>query len=245
MPGSETDIGVILSQLAQVNLNDSVFLTVDNESVQLKVVGIVQTSQQSDTELIMPLATLQTLSKQNSSVSFIEFTLKSSGTSGKALSSVTQTLPNSVKVTNTQQAATFAQDLNNQAVNFINVWSIVVYAVVIAASFVMATRIINESNYDLYTLIALGVKKNSTVGLIVAYTFTLAFIGTIIGLAVGTVGTQIAATVLRWVWDSSQLAPFLQPEQALQILVIALVSSVFGSIYPSIKAASLAWEGSS
>jgi len=100
---SETDVGIILSQLASINKNDSVQITVNNQRAQLKVVGITQTTQQSDTQLIMPLATLQNLTQQNSTVSFIEFSLKNPDTNNKSIKNITQILPNDVKVTKIQQ----------------------------------------------------------------------------------------------------------------------------------------------
>jgi len=232
---SETDVGIILSQLASINKNDSVQITVNNQRAQLKVVGITQTTQQSDTQLIMPLATLQNLTQQNSTVSFIEFSLKNPDTNNKSIKNITQILPNDVKVTKIQQITQFAQSINNQTTNFINVWSIAIYAVVIAASYVMATRLVNEAKYELYTLRTLGTKKKATISLIITHALIIAFIGTIIGLAVGIVGTQVAATGVRWVWGNTQLAPFLQPEQAMQILLLALAASLLGSVYPAVK----------
>ena len=72
--------------------------------------------------------------------------------------------------------------------------------VVIAASYVMAARLVGEAKQELYILRTLGVKKNATFNLIVVHTITIAFVGSIIGLTLGIVGTQVAATGVRWVW---------------------------------------------
>ena len=210
---SEVDIGVILSQLTAVNKNDTLIVNVNGASTAFKVAGIIQTSQQSDTELVMPLATLQALTHENSTVSLIEFSLKDTDSSTTALNN---TLPNDVKLTNIHQVANFAQDVNNETVNFINVWSIAIFFVVIAASYVMATRLVSEAKEELYILRTLGLKKKATFSLIVVHSLTIAFVGSAIGVAIGIVGTQLAATVVRWVWGNLQLAPFLQPQQALQ-----------------------------
>jgi ABC-type lipoprotein release transport system permease subunit len=233
---SETNMGIVLSQLTSINKNDSLNLTINNHSAQLKVVGIIQTNQQSDAELIMPLTTLQAFTQQTGTVSFIEFSFINPILANKTLREMTQTLPNDIKIIKLTQAAEFAQAINNQTINFINVWSIAIYMVVIAAAYVLATRLVNEAKYELYTLRTLGIKKKATLSLIVTHTLTIVFVGSAIGLAIGLVGTQIAATGVRWFWGNSQLAPFLQPEQALQILLLALVSSLIGSIYPALKA---------
>jgi ABC-type lipoprotein release transport system permease subunit len=233
---SQADMGIILSQLVAVNKNDWANITVDDESASLKVTGIIQTTQQCDTQLLVPLSTLQNITQETGTVSFIEFSLTNPDVNNRAINNITQTLPNNVKVTKIQQVAGFAQDINNQTVRFINVWSLAIYTVVIAASYVMATRLINEAKFDLYTLRTLGLKKKSTINLIIIHSLAIAFVGAIIGIALGIVGTQVAATAVRWVWGNTQLAPFLQLEQALQILLLSLAASLLGSIYPAVKA---------
>ena len=188
----------------------------------------------------MPLKTLQTITQQNDTVSFIEFSLKNPNTDNQALGNISQTMPNDIKIIKIQQLTEFGQAINNQTANFINIWSIAIYAVVIAASYIIATRLITEAEYELYTLRAIGAKKKGTISLIVIYTLTILFLGSIIGITIGIVGTQMASTVVRWIWGNSLLAPFLQPEQALQILLIALTSSLIGSIYPATKATQIA-----
>ncbi len=233
---SETDVGIILSQLGSIKINDSINLIINDKVNQLKVVGIVQTTQQSDTEVIMPLTTLQTLTQKNGIGSFIEFHLKNFNSDNKTIDNIIQNLPKNIKIIKIQQITDFVQDVNNQTISFINVWSIVVYTVVVAASYIVASRLVTEAEYELYMLNALGAKKKATTSLILTYTLTIAFFGAILGVAIGIVGTQMAATGVRLFWGNFQLAPFLQPEQALQITLIALVSAIIGSIYPAIKA---------
>jgi ABC-type lipoprotein release transport system permease subunit len=233
---AEADIGVVLSQLASIHINDTLNLTINNKITQLKAIGIIQANQQSDTELIMPLTTLQTLTGKNDVISFIEFTLKDSNVGGKAIANIIQSLPGGTKIIELHQISEFAQGINSQTIVFINIWSIAIYTVVVAASYIVASRLTTEAEYDLYMLRTLGARKKATISLVIIHTLTIAFIGLILGISIGIVGTQMAATGLRWLWGNSFLAPFLQPEQVLQILVLALISSIIGSIYPAIKA---------
>lgn len=232
----EADIGIVLSQLASIHINDSLNLTINNKLTQLKAVGIMQTRQQSDTELIMPLAALQVITQKKDALSFIEFTLKDSDSGDKAIDNITHNLPSGTRIIELHQIAEFAQGINSQTIVFINIWSIAIYSVVVAASYVVASRLVTEAEYELYMLRTLGVKKKATISLVTTYTLTITFVGLIIGTSMGIVGTQMAATGLRWLWGNSFLAPFLQPAQVLQILVLALISSVIGSIHPAIKA---------
>ena len=66
--------------------------------------------------------------------------------------------------------------------------------------------------------------------LILAYTTTVALLGSIFGIALGTTGTQVVSTVLRWMMPNVDIAPFLRVEQAPNTLINAsslLKSEVF------------------
>jgi ABC-type lipoprotein release transport system permease subunit len=177
------------------------------------------------------------LAGNNVTVSFIEFSLKEGVDSREALGQIAQLLPENVKIVQAQQLKEFAQQMNMQTAAFLNVWSIAVYAVVAAASYIAAARLITESSYELAMLTAIGAKKRLAFTLILAYTITIALIGSILGIALGTAGTQTAATMLRWIMPSVDITPFLETEQALQMLLLTLASSVIGCIYPALKSA--------
>ncbi len=230
---SQTDVGIILANLASVKLNDTLALAINNQPIQLLAAGVTQTDEQSDTELIMPLITLQTLTQNSSTISFIQFSLKDPSTKSETIANITQALPSDTKITQVQQVQTFVQSINSQTANFINVWSISVYIVIAASSYIVAVRAINEAKYELYMLKTLGARKNATISLIISYSITLAILGSLLGIALGVVGTQVTATGVRWMWGSFTLAPFLQPMQAFQIVLIALMSCFLGSVYPA------------
>ena len=130
----------------------------------------------------------------------------------------------------------FASDINNQTVNFIGVWSLAVYAVVMGASYVIALRVLSDAKYELFMLRIFGAKKSGLTALILLYTLTLAFIGAAIGVAIGVVGTQVISTGLRLVLGNSLLSPYLEPLQAMQILLLAVSFSIVGAIYPALRA---------
>ena len=198
--------------------------------------GITQTHGQSDTELTLPLVTLQEITQANT-VSIVEFSIKNPDHTKQILTNLTHTLPTDVKISSIQPIAVFTQDINNQTVIFINTWSLIIYLVVMAASYNIATRLVNEAGYELYTLRTLGVKKKAATNLIIVYALTIGFVGSLIGLSIGIVGTQTASTFVRWLWGTSQLAPYLEVNQTIAILFFAVVFSFFGSLYPATKSA--------
>jgi len=113
---------------------------------------------------------------------------------------------------------------------------------VAGAAYIIVARVVNESRYDLYILRTLGAKKTSTFSLILTYTLMLAFLGALIGFSLGLVGTQTASTLLRWNFGNAFLAPFLEVNQVLQLLLLTLTSALVGSLYPAIKAAQTVTE---
>ena len=231
----EANIGELLARASSINLGDEISLTLGERQLKLKVVGIFRSHTQSDTELLLPLKTANTLSGNNDTLSIIEFTLKEGTESRKALDQITQLLPEDTKIVQTQQLKTFAQQTNTQVATFLNIWSIAVYAAVAATSYIASTRLITESTYELTTLRAIGARKRLTITLILAHTLTIASIGSTLGIAVGTAGTQIASTLLRWITQTIDITPFLEAEQALRILFLTLTSSTIGCIYPALK----------
>jgi ABC-type lipoprotein release transport system permease subunit len=234
--GSQVNLGIILSKLVSIDKGDLLNFSVNNQQVQLNVSGVVQSQEQSDSEIILHLSTLQGIA-QTAQASFIEFSIKDISQTNKTLGSLTQVLPSSVKVTSLSQVGAFVDDVNSQTVSFINAWSLAIYAVVVAASYVISTRIVNEAQYELSMLRMLGAKKQFVFNSILFYVLTVAIVGSIVGVSLGIVGTQSVSSFLRWVSGSSLLAPFLEVNQALSILLITFSAAFVGCIYPSLKGA--------
>jgi ABC-type lipoprotein release transport system permease subunit len=233
----EADIGEILAKTLRVSLGDEVSLAVGERSVEVRVVGVFRSQTQSDSELLVPIETAGMLSGDYATVSLIEFSLKDSVDSREALGRIAELLPGNVRIVEAQQLKGFVQQINMQTVGFLNIWSTAVYAAMAAASYIAAARLITESSYELAMLKALGARKSLIFTLILAYTATVALLGSILGVALGTAGTQVASTILRWITPSVDIAPFLLAEQAIRILLSTIASSILGCIYPALKSA--------
>jgi len=230
---TQANVGEILARLVSINKGDMVTIAVDDTMVTVEVAGIVQTFTQSDTELIVPMSVANLLTEDNDKVSFIEFTVKDSGMA--EIDSLRRLLPSDVKIVKTQQTQAFIQDVNNQTLSFLSLWSIAVYATVTTASYVVATRLTLESSYELTMLKALGAKTTLPFKLILSLTVVITLLGSVLGLAIGLSGAHIISTAIRWAWVNIQITPALEIQQAAQIILFALASSIFGSIYPSFK----------
>jgi ABC-type lipoprotein release transport system permease subunit len=232
---TEANVGEILAKSISLSLGDEALLTFGNSSLEVVVVGIVKSLSQTDAELIVPMETINSLTGNSDKISVIEFALKENADAEEAINQITKLLPENVKTVEVQKPEEFLQDLNSQTLTFLNVWALAVYAVVAAASYVVATRLITESSYELAMLRALGAKKSLLFKLILTYTATTAVLGCVLGLALGTAGTQTASTMLGWIWPSVEVTPSLGPTQALQTLLLTLASSTLGCLFPAFR----------
>jgi len=231
---TQANVGEILARLASINKGDEISIAVDNKTVTVEVAGIVQTFTQSDTELIVPMSIANLLTEDNDKVSFIEFAIKDGEQA--EIDNLSEHLPANVKILKTQQTQAFIQEVNNQTVSFLSLWSIAVYAIVTAASYVVASRLTIESSYEVTMLKALGAKPTIPFKLILSFTLVIASLGCVLGLAIGLSGAQIISTATRWMWKNIQITPTLEIQQTTQIILFTLASSILGSIYPALKA---------
>jgi len=234
---TQANAGSILAKLASINLNDTATLTFGSQIAQVQVVGIVQTVTESDAELVVPMETADALFSRNGMVSFIEFSLKDPSAGNTVISKVAQLLPEDAQIVKVQQVSLFAQDINSQIVSFLNLWSAVIYIVVIAASYVVASRLVTEAKYELGMFRTLGAKRQAIIRLVFFHTIVVGFVGAVLGVAMGIAGAQAASTAIRWLWGNLQIYPFLDAGQALQIILLALGAAAVGCIYPAVKSA--------
>ncbi|MCW3995291.1 MAG: FtsX-like permease family protein [Candidatus Bathyarchaeota archaeon] len=237
----EANAGLLLSNVASLEKNVHVNVTVGDVSVVVQVVGIVRTQTQLDSELLVPIETANYLTG-NSNLSFIEFTLKDNINRQDVVDHIERLLPPDVKVIKVQQTGLFLKQTTNETLSFLSVWSIAVYVLVAAASYVVSTRLAVESEYELAMLKAIGANPLKVSSVIFAYAMLVAFAGSVLGIAVGIVGTQVVSSVFR-VWQNVQVTPFLEVAQVGQILVLSLAFSAFGCVYTAAKVARKVYGG--
>ncbi|MGC9165266.1 MAG: ABC transporter permease [Thermoprotei archaeon] len=232
---SEYDIGELVARLFSIRLNDNVSLSVDGKHVDGRIVGVFKSRTQNDAELIVPMEVVNKLIGDNSTVSLIEFALKDNVDSRKAISEIVSLLPGNVKLVHVQELKEFVEQMNVQMLDFLNVWSIVVYVVVVGVSYIISMRLVVESSYELFMFRVLGARRFHLFGLIVMYTVVIVFLGTVFGIALGVVGVQMVSTFLRWFWPSIEIAPFFDISGVFQTIILSFVSAILGCIYPAFK----------
>lgn len=229
----EGNVGVLLAKTASLNKGDYVNVSVANVAFSVKVVGIIATHTQLDSELLMPLETADYLTGYN--LSFVEFSLKSGVNRETAINCLSASLPSGVQIVKAQQTALFLEASTAEIHNFLTVWSFAVYVLVSASSYIVCTRLVVESEYEFSMLKALGAKRHFLSGTVFSYAMLTALAGAVLGISLGLVGTQVAAAGLRWFWQNVSVTPFLELAQVGQMLGLSLLFSVFGCLYPALK----------
>jgi len=100
---TEANMGEILARASAINLQDELNLTIGNNILKVKVVGIFRTQTGIDADLIVPMEASYKLAENGSCISLIKFALKENINSEDALNSINQQLPKDVKVVKVQQ----------------------------------------------------------------------------------------------------------------------------------------------
>ncbi|MEM2025943.1 MAG: FtsX-like permease family protein, partial [Desulfurococcaceae archaeon] len=167
----------------------------------------------------------------------IRFTLKEGVNVDWALKEIASLIPEEARLVKAQQLQEFISDVSSQAVAFLGIWSLAVYAVVAASSYTVASRLAAESNREISTLICLGAERRRIFALLVSYTAIAALFGSALGVALGVAGSQAASTALAWLTPSVRVEPFLEPLQALQVCALTVASAVLGCAHPAAAAA--------
>ena len=229
----EANAGVLLVNIASLEMNDYVTVTVGDAILVVKIVGVTRVQTQLDSELIVPMETADYLTG-NRGLSFIEFSFKENANRQDSLNQISNLLPTDVTVVKIQQTGLFLEQSTGETLNFLSVWSITVYVLVAAASYVISTRLIVESEYELSMLKAIGAKQLKVSSIIFTYTMLVAVAGSVLGIAIGIVGMQVASSVLR-VWQSIPIVPFLELSQLGQVLALSLLFSALGCVYPTLR----------
>jgi putative ABC transport system permease protein len=232
---TQVNVGEILANLCSISVGAEVSLAVDGHVLVVNVTGLVRTSTQIDSEIVISKEALSTLLGNDGWVSIVGFAPKNADAADSLIPRLNRLLPASVKIVSVQQLDAFAVDVNSQILSFLNLWSAVIYVVVVAASYIVAARLIAEAQHELAMIRILGGKQRVTFQVVLTHTVTVALFGAVLGLAIGLAGAQIASTGLRWVWSSMQVTPFLDAAQTLQILALAFAASIAGCIYPAFK----------
>ena len=231
--GEEADVGRVLARMANIEIGDDIRVKVGGEKVELHVVGIVSAHTQADVEVLVPEGFMESLAPSDNRFFTVEVRFAKNISGREAIASLANAASKGVDVVGMGQAAKFIEEVDSQTVSFLEAWSLIVYAVVAAVSGVGTMRLVNECERELEILRSIGASRRKVVGLLLLSVSGLGFVGSLIGISLGIVGSQVVSTGLGWIKPGVELSPFLGLGQTLKMLTLATGSSVFGGLVSS------------
>lgn len=230
----EANIGEILAKILSINIGDHITIQHYESQISLKVSGIFRSQTEIDSEIIATIKLLEELTKRNE-VNLIEVALNEKSKIQEALAQMGRILPENLMAIQTQQLLEFTKQTIQQTLKFLDTWFIIVYIAIAIASYVITSRLIAESSYEIAMLKTLGASRSLLSTTVILYAMVVALAGSLLGIALGNVGAQVAASALRWIKPSVIIEPILELQQIIPIILLTFTSSLTGCIYPAIK----------
>jgi ABC-type antimicrobial peptide transport system permease subunit len=236
--GSQADAGAIVAKALDIKVGD--LLTVDafSRTQTLTIVGILNSTDQSDTGLILPLSSSWTLWPQTADkISYVEFSSSDAN--------VVSGISGNMTVIREQGIDQIARSFNTQTANLLTSWTYVLFALAAAAALAAASRVVTEVSQEYDTIRAIGARL-STARTVVLYELVL-ISGTsvLVGVAAGIVSTSILGTLLKAI-DGVPLFPSINP---VQLFTTGTVSFLLilgaGSISLAWLPRKIGWTGGS
>jgi putative ABC transport system permease protein len=193
---SSENIAVVGKALAEKN-SLSVGSTFMAYGATIKVVGIYDTGNTfANAGLLMPLATLQTLSSQTGQISSATATVNSIDNIDGATTAVKEVLGTTADVTNDQTAAKTAVE-PLESVKSISLYSLI-GALIAGSVIILLTMmmIVRERRREIGVMKAIGSSNLKTMLQFISEAVTLTFLGMIVGLVIGVAAANPVTNVL-------------------------------------------------
>lgn len=216
----EVLVGNILSRLLNLTSGDVFDLIVDRSKFRVEVVGVVTGGGQTGLEVMSP--------EMGRSGGELEIDVALMGRGAEILDLAREF--GGVKVLLGLNAKDFVEGVSQQIENFVLLWISAVFAVVVAASYVTATRTSLEFEGETSTLKALGASRLKVVRLLLVLAAITSMMGSLVGLSVGIVVAQMGVRIMDLLSPIGGLMPFISLSQAAQIFLIAFFASMLGWI---------------
>ncbi len=221
----EAIAGIFLARVLGAQVGDNLEIQVDGENLNLKITGTVETNTQASTSLFVSenffdgitveeKLNLATLPYDEIEENSVEKLRDSSGEEVHLLG-------------DTQG---FIEEVNRQALSLISFWFLVGCAVVLVGSGVGAARLVEESSEELETLRSIGARKRKSFLLMLLAMTIIALTGSLLGVSLGIVGSQVVSTSASWLTGGTILTPLLGLQSLLEIAALASASAIAGGL---------------
>jgi ABC-type lipoprotein release transport system permease subunit len=215
LTASQVDAGAIIAKILDIKVGDLVTVDAFSQTRSLTVVGILNSTDQSDTGLILLLPSSWALWPQTASkISYVEFVSNDQG--------VVSSISSNMTVIREQGIDQIARSFDSQTSSLLTNWTYVLFALAAAAAIAAASRVITEVSQEYDTIRALGARR-STARALVFYEFLIVSgISALIGVSAGIVSTSILGTLFKAI-DGLPLAPSISPTQLVTVGVASFL----------------------
>ena len=232
MPNDPQEKAVVLGKTAADVLKKKVGDSIQIETEQLTVVGIVDGNAWVENgSVVLSLPLLQQITGDQGRISVIDVRV----TPGTSRADIQQLCQQINKLVPEARAIVASNNLNQSEISRIvqaMSWSTSLLAVLVGVLGVMNTMLMNvfERTPEICVLLALGWKRGRIVGLVLWESAILGLLGGIVGVVIGAVGVKILGT-------TPAIRGLLEPDIGLRLLgvsiAIAVVVGVVSGLYPA------------
>ena len=207
-PG-QVDAGAIVAKVLHIRVGDNVTVDAFSQTRSLSVVGILNSTDQSDTGLILPLSSAWTAWPQTAEkISYVEFV----SSDPNVVSGVSQ----SMTVIKEKGVGQIASSFGSQTANLLTNWSYVLFALSAAVAVAASLRLVAEVSREFDTVRALGARLSTARALVFYQLLMVSAVSVLIGLSAGIVSTSMLATLLNPI-DKLSLTLTIDPWRLLLV----------------------------
>jgi hypothetical protein len=227
LSGNQADAGAIIAKILDIKVGDVVMVDAFSHEQTLTVVGVLNSTDQSDTSIVVPLSSSWALWPQTSNkISYVEFNAPNQR--------VTPSLSGNLTVMREEGIDRIARSFDNQTADLLTNWTYVLFALSGAAAIAAASRVVTEVSQEYMTIRALGARLSMARALVFYELLIISGVSVLIGIAVGIVSTSTLGTLFKAI-DRLPLAPSISP---VELVTVGLASFMLILAAGSI---SLAW----
>lgn len=223
----QVDAGAILAKLLGIRAGDNVTVQAFATTTTLRVVGILNSTDESDTALILPLSSSWALWPQDAGkLSYIEFQTSDP----TAVSSLSANLA----VVSEEGIGQIANSFDSQTNSLLSNWTYVLFALSAAAAVGAASRVVTEVSREYATLRAIGAGLPTARALAFYELLVISATAVVVGVSAGIVGTSVLGTFFK-AMDNLPLSPSIDPVR------LALVGAASFLLIIGAGSLALAW----
>ena len=238
LPNDDAERAVVLGKTAAEVLEKKVGDTLQLETEELAVVGIVDGGAVVENgSVILSLPLLQEITGNQGKINIIDLRV-TPGTTKEELTRLCEQITGLVPEARAVIAGEHIRD--SQAYRMISAmsWGTSLLAVLVGVLGVMNTMLMTvfERTQEICVLLAIGWKRSRIVRMVLWESALLGFLGGVGGVLIGVVGVKLLVTTPA---IRGLLEPELNPQLLVMAVAIAVVVGVFSGLYPAWRSSRL------